>query len=50
MSPCLLSSTATPFQLAILEKNEFYEEKLFPFQHDSWQNIVNDFKTLEEKS
>ena len=36
--------------LAILEKNEFYEEKLFPFQHDSWQNIVNDFKTLEEKS
>ena len=36
--------------LTILEKNEFYEEKKFPFQHDSWQNIVSDFKTLEEKS
>ena len=36
--------------LTILEKNEFYEEKNFPFQHDGWQNIVNDFRTLEEKS
>lgn len=36
--------------LTILEKNEFYEERSFPFQHDSWQNIINDFKALEEKS
>lgn len=33
----------------ILDKNDFYMEKTAPFQHDSWQSIVSDFRQLKNQ-